>query len=239
MYSGLIIGLMAICSGIVQGITGFGGGIVLMMVLPILFQVPVAAGLSSAICLILCFMMCLQYKEHIDYKKALLPCILCLSVSSFAIEYATYLNEDLLKKMLGVFLFCLSLYYLFFSKGKKDKLGVIGSFLCLTVSSICDGLFGIGGPLMVVYYLSITSSKEEYLGSIQCFFFVKGIYVTFFRILNGILTIDFIPVIICGMIGIVLGLTIANKIVKTIDGNVVRKLTYIMIGFSGIMNILS
>ncbi len=239
MYSGLIIGLVAIMSGIVQGITGFGGGIVLMMILPTLFMIPVAAGLSSAICLILCFMMCYRYRHSIHYKKALLPCVLCLTVSSFAITYAVNINQDLLKKMLGVFLIVLSLYYLFFAKDKSGKLGLFASLLCLTVSSVCDGLFGIGGPLMVIYYLSQTSSKEEYLGTIQCFFFVKGVYVTVYRTMSGILTLELIPVILCGMVGIVLGLNIANRIVDRIDGTLVRKLTYVMLGISGIINVIN
>lgn len=239
MYSGIIIGLVAIFSGIVQGITGFGGGIVLMMILPTLFMIPEAAGLSGAITLILSLMMCFRYKKHINYKKALLPCILCLAVSSFAISYAVNINQELLKKMLGVFLVLLSLYYLFFSKDKSGKLGLIPSLLCLIISSVCDGLFGIGGPLMVIYYLSQTSSKEEYLGTIQCFFFVKGVYVTAYRIIGGILTANLIFVIVCGMIGIVLGLNIANKVVDKIDGALVRKLTYVMLGISGIINIIN
>ncbi len=33
----MVIGLTALCAGILQGVTGFGAGIVMMMVLPVFF----------------------------------------------------------------------------------------------------------------------------------------------------------------------------------------------------------
>jgi uncharacterized membrane protein YfcA len=92
---------------------------------------------------------------------------------------------------------------------------------------------------MVIYFLSKTHSKEEYLGTIQCFFLINVVYTTVFRIFQSIITIDLIPGIGLGMLGILIGLKIANKIVDRLDAELIRKLTYILIGLCGLSNIIT
>ena len=79
---------------------------------------------------------------------------------------------------------------------------------------------------MVIYFLSKTKGKEEYLGTIQCFFLINVIYSTAFRVINGILTVDLFGGIGLGMVGILLGLWIANKIVDKLDANNIGQLIY-------------
>ncbi len=90
---------------------------------------------------------------------------------------------------------------------------------------------------MVLYFLNQTTTQEEYLGTIQCFFVVNSIYLAIFRFVNGILNVTHIPYILLGMFGIFFGLQIANKIVHKIDGPKLKQLTYIMIGIAGISNL--
>ena len=41
------------------------------------------------------------------------------------------------------------------------------------------------------------------------------------------------------MVGILLGLFIANKIVDKLDGELIKKLTYVLIGLCGISNVVT
>ncbi len=41
----MVIGLTALCAGILQGVTGFGAGIVMMMVLPVFSLEPGGRGI--------------------------------------------------------------------------------------------------------------------------------------------------------------------------------------------------
>ena len=91
---------------------------------------------------------------------------------------------------------------------------------------------------MVLYFLNQTTDTQEYLGTIQTFFLVNSIYMFIFRLINGIIGLEHILPIAFGMIGIATGLYFANKIVDQIDGQVIKKLTYFMIGVSGIINLL-
>ncbi|MGN1181440.1 MAG: sulfite exporter TauE/SafE family protein [Faecalibacillus sp.] len=230
--------LPAFVAGIIQGVTGFGAGVVMMMFLPLQFSVIQSAGISSAICMILCAAMVYRYRKTINYKKIIGPAVLYLAISSISILFAKMINQEMMKIILGIFLIVLAIYFLFFSKKDIEPKGIV-TLLCIVISGICDGLFGIGGPLMVIYFLSKTHSKEEYLGTIQCFFFINVLYSTIFRIINGIITIDLMSGIGLGMIGILIGLMIANKIVDKLDAHLIRKLTYVLIGLCGLSNIIT
>ena len=233
----IIVACIAFLGGIVQGVTGFGAGIVMMMVLPVFFLIPQAAGISSTIGLMLNSLMAYRYRKSINLKKAIIPSTLFLVVSSCSAYFAMYVNQVLIKKIFGAFLIALSIYFIFFSNKEKQPLNLIASLFCIICSGLSDGLFGIGGPLMVLYFLNQTEGTEEYLGTIQTFFLVNSIYMAIFRFVNGIIGANHLLPIACGMAGIALGQLVASKIVNRLDGQMLRKVTYVMIGISGIINL--
>lgn len=79
-------------------------------------------------------------------------------------------------------------------------------FLCGFVSGVCDGLFGIGGPLMVLFFLALTNSKDEYLGTISLFFLIVCSYNLIFRIVHGIFTLQLLPYALLSLIMVFVGL---------------------------------
>lgn len=117
--------LPALIAGIVQGVTGFGAGIVMMMFLPLQYSVIQSAGVSSAICMILCAAMVYRYRQTINFKKILLPAVLYLIVSTISIIFAKSINQDVMKIILGIFLIALAIYFLFFSKKEVEPKGIV------------------------------------------------------------------------------------------------------------------
>lgn len=234
----ILIILTAMLAGIIQGITGFGAGIVMMMLLPMYFPLPQSAGISTAIISVLCLSMVYIYRKHICLEKILGPSILYLIICSLTIYFSTMADQILMKKVFGLFLIILACYYLLINKNdERKKINLAFSLFCIVISAICDGLFGVGGPLMVVYFLSCSHHTHEYLGTIQTFFCINSLYNTTFRVIHGILGLEHLAYIIMGIGGIIIGGFIASRIVDKLNGYIVRKLTYMMIGISGIINL--
>ena len=107
-------------AGISQGLTGFGAGIILMIYLPYLFNLPESAGIVGAISISLCILMTYKYHTSLHFKKVILPYALFMVVCSASILLSTLVKSILLKKCLGLFLLILSIYYLFFAKFMKN-----------------------------------------------------------------------------------------------------------------------
>ena len=176
----LVIILTAFLAGIVQGVTGFGSCIVMMMVFPFFFSVTEGAGIAVAVTIFLSLAVTLRYRKDIQPKKLLPIALLYIIVSSVAIRFSTLVDPALIKRIFGGFLILLSVYFLFFSKSVQGKkLSVPAVIVCIVISALCDGLFGIGGPLMVLVFMGMTSSTREYLGSILFVSVISCLYTTF------------------------------------------------------------
>ena len=130
-----IVILMAFLGGMVQGITGFGGGIVMMMVFPMVFPLTLAAGINGAILVFLNTTMVYVYRKHINVKMVLPVFLFSIIVSSLTIKIAAGTSPLIIKKLFGGFLLLLAIYYLFIKKdGRPDPMNIFVSLLFLTVS---------------------------------------------------------------------------------------------------------
>lgn len=234
-----IVILMAFLGGMVQGITGFGGGIVMMMVFPSIFALTQAAGINAAILVFLNSTMVFVYRKHINLKMVLPVFLFSIIVSSITIKIAAGASPVIIKKLFGGFLLLLSIYYLFIKKdGRPDPMNIAVSLLFLTVSAVCDGLFGVCGPMLVVYFLARCEERYEYLANLTTSFLLLGGYNTCFRIYTGILQPEHLPYILCGAAAIITGGLIAKKIADRMNAALLTKAIYIMIAVSGVSNLL-
>ena len=232
-------GLLALTtvSGLVQSLTGFGAGIVMMLLLPSFFNMLQAPALSCAICLGLTAPMAWKFREHIRPKLVLPPLIAYEVGAITTLNVVSHLDLGFLGIAFGVFLIVLSIYFLFFSKSAKVKPTLGSAAVCGILAGICNGLFGIGGPMMAIYFLAITDTKESYSGNQQCLFFITTIINLIIRIHKGFYTLELIPATLIGMVGIGLGMRIGLKILSRINSNVLRKIIYAFVGVSGLLTL--
>ena len=131
----------------------------------------------------------------------------------------------------------LSIYFLTISGKLKVKANLTSVTICAIISGIMGGLFGIGGPPMVIYFLAAIDDKDRYLGTIQTFFFITGAYTFIFRVINGIYTMDLIPYTILGVAGIMIGTVLGRKFVDRINADTMKKMVYLFLGFAGLTNL--
>ncbi|GHP13689.1 sulfite export protein [Lentilactobacillus fungorum] len=225
--------LPAILAGIVQGITGFGSAIVLMVFLPSILPIPQSAGVASLIMSVSNLMLAWRYRHSIHFKRVIFPFIIYAGVAFIALKLVNTIDVHLLKSMLGGLLVALSLYFLLV-KAKVRHYPIYVAIIFMIVSGFFNGLFGIGGPLMALYFLSLADTKETYLASIQTFFLMDQLYVTSVRFYDGILSVNDIPLILLGIVGGIIGTMIANRITTHMNIQMIQKCVFVLIGISGL-----
>ena len=129
--------LPALLAGLVQGVTGFGAGVLLMLFYPLLFSVAQSSAMSQCLCTVLCLSVLLRYRRSIRFRHCVLPLVFYFPCYFLALQQAVSMNTDALKPVLGLFL------------GKKPPrttvfsvaLAVVGLYLlsCMGVSRINKG----------------------------------------------------------------------------------------------------
>lgn len=229
--------LISFASGIVQTSTGFGAGIVMMTVLPSFFGVAAGAAINTSVVVALTVSLVFKFRKYIDFRKVF-PLIVCYLITSiYCIRLTPLIDTRKIGIAFGMFLIAVSLFFLFFSSKIVLNDSLLSLMLCGLASGIFSGFFGVGGPLVAVYFLNITPDKKSYFANTQFVFLLTGIVNTVTRILSGIYTASLLPFSVVGLIGILFGKRIGSFISDRLRSDSLKLIVYIFVGVSGIMTV--
>ena len=231
----LILLLASAFGGLIQGTCGFGCGILAMLGFSAFLPVNQAAAVTSIINFGVTFPMVLRYRKHLSFRKIIVPFLIYTVSSILIIRFSTHLDAKLLKRIFGGFLMLLSIYHFTLAGKQPRKWTLPLTLFAFVVSGLGSGLFAVGGPMMVLYFLAHTDSNEEFLADTQMIFVLNALPTLYTRISSGLLTAGHIPYMIPGLIGVLGGFWIAGIIVKRIDKKRLTTVVYTVIGICGLL----
>ena len=154
-------------------------------------------------------------------------------MAAYSVHLGQVLDVQLLRRLLGALLVSLAGYFSLSKRAANQTYPWWLAGLFMIISGFFNGLFGIGGPLMALYFLSLADTTADYLGNLQTFFLIDVVYISTVRVLNGILTPVLLSHIMIGMVGAVIGTALAARILPRLPMTTVRHLIYLFIGLSG------
>jgi len=238
----LVCGIVFV-GAFVQRVSGFGFGIIVMMVLPYVVggSFAHATALSSFISFFSTLYVALSVVKHCNFKTLFFPLIGCFALTFPCLYYLkASVNQKPLFIGLGVLLIALSLYFLFFSSKIKFEPHWYSGLLFGAGSGTMNGLFSMGGPPAVIYFLQTAPDKDVYLATIQMYFLMTNIYSNVCRlILGGFYTKEIFTLVPFGFVGMILGNVIGKKVFGLLDAKKLRYCVYGFMAVSGVINIVS
>ena len=232
------IAAASVMAGVIQSVTGFGSAVFLMLVVPYFYDMVAASAISSSIAMGLGITLAWKFRAHLQWKKVILPAVVYLAGSVGAIQVLGGIDLDALALAFGIFLILLAAWFLVFSRKIRFTATPASAVVCSAISGVTSGLFGIGGPLMAVYFVSASDGKESYIANLQFLFAVTNVVNFFTRISKGFYTFDLVPVTLLGFAGITLGKKFGLKILDRLDLESMKKGVYLFVGLSGILNVI-
>lgn len=232
----IILLAAAFLATFIQRVTGFGFGIVFMTVAPYLLPTyGEATALSGLLALICALVTGLHYFKFIPWKKLTVILLTFVVVSFFAVKVVSIVDSHTLKHVLGVILILVSIWFFLFN----DRIHIApssGIQLAMgTISGAMGGLFGMQGPPAVIYFISCTDRKEEYMALTQTYFLIGNLMMTAYRAANGFVTPTVIKTWVPGIAAVLLGLLLGSRIYDRMPIGILRKFVYVFIGVSGIV----
>lgn len=230
----ILIFLLAFSASFIQRVSGFGFGIVFMTAAPHLMPTyGEATALSGMLALVCAIVTGVKFFRYIPWKKLLLILLTFLLVSYFAVHAVSHLDNRTLKHILGVILILIGLYF-YLLNGKFRMKPTPGTQISMGIlSGAMGGLFGMQGPPAVIYFISCTDNKEEYMAITQWYFIIGNIAMTFYRAGNGFVTVDVGKGWLVGAGAVLLGLLAGSKVYNMVPLDRLRKIVYIFICISG------
>ena len=235
----LMVAFAAFLGGTIQAASGFGSAAVMMVFVPLVYDMLHAPALCSAISCILAYSLAFRFRKYVSIRRLAVPVVACLTASTIGIQVASNLDLNLLSIMLGVFLILLALY--FFTL--KSKLTFQDTFFCAAASGLLagvgSGLFSVGGPMIAAYYLATSKSNEEYIGNMQAYFAITNSVNIITRMSKGLYTAKSIFPIAIGVVGVMAGKKVGIRILEKMDAAMLTKAVYAVIALSGALTVIS
>lgn len=241
MTATTMILLMAFAFGasFVQRVTGFGFGIFIMTILPYLMpSYGEATALSGMLALISAVVTSAQMYRHMDWKKIWLILLVFLAVSFVCIGMVSHIDSHLFRKILGGFLILVSIYFFFFSGKIHMKPSIPVQTSMGALSGITGGFFAMQGPPAVIYFLSCTESKEQYMALISVYFVLSNTMMTLFRAGNGFVTATVGKAWLLALPAVILGILVGTKVYNRLNTTLLRKIVYAYMAVAGVIAIL-
>ena len=248
----LSIFLLSMGASFIQRTTGFGFGIFIMTMLPFLMpSYGEATTLSGLLAITTSAAIVWRLRGYVTWQR-LWPILLTfILLSTIAIFAMTRIEDHILRRILGVALILISIYFMLFSQRIKlptTKKVQIGAG---TLSGLMGGFFGMQGPPAVLYFIQSEPTKEllyfiqseptkeHYMAMAQTYFLIGNVMMTGVRAYNGFFTITVAIDYLYGLGGVIIGTLLGAYVFKHIPNHIFRYIVYAYICFSGVIILIT
>lgn len=227
-------------ASVVQGISGFAFGLIVLMVFPHLFGYSDALVLANLMTLVLLVYNSFLYRRYCAWKW--LP----VGVSVFAVT--DLLGVLVLKRvgdspiwytLLGVMFILMAVYMMWGQNKLHIRVNQVTLAIFSGVTGLLIGAFAVGGPIMAVFFMEACRSKEEYLGTIQVLSLFGMALDMAFRIANGMVTWALVGDTMKVLIFLLAGVLVATRLVRRIDALMLRRIVCLLMLVNGVVMIAS
>ena len=234
--------LLAAGASFIQRTIGFGFGIFIMTALPFLMpSYGEAVTLSGMLSLTSATIVMVKYLKFVTWKR-LLPIIASFIIfSTIAICLLDKIEGQAMRRILGITLILISLYFSFFKARLQKLIRPTKGWQYGTgaASGIMGGLFAMHGPPVVLYLIVSEPDKDHYMGMIQTYAVVTNITMLAVRAFNGYVTPAVGSSYIYSLIGLAIGVIAGNWAFKHIPNRLFTYIVYAYIGVSGLIILLT
>lgn len=235
----LLLIFFAMGASFIQRVTGFGFGIFIMTVLPMIMpSYGEATALSGLLALAMMLPPGIRMFKKVDWRKMLIILAAFIFFSVLAINIVARVDGYMLKKILGALLIVISIYFFFFSEKVHLNPTPLTQTLLGSLSGLMGGLFAMHSPPSTIYFLACTDDKKEYLAMSAWYSIVGNICMSIIRMQKGFITVTVGKCWVMAIPAVVIGLIIGAKVFDRIPTKVLRKIVYAFLALSGILAIV-
>ncbi|MBM9537522.1 TSUP family transporter [Desulfobulbus alkaliphilus] len=186
MSTFLFASLIFLFAGIVQGLTGFGAGLLAIPLLCLVMDVKSAVSLCILSTLIISTTMAYDLRRLLDHRK-ILPLLLgSLPGVVVGTMLLRMVDQGLIKNLLGILLVGVSCLNLLFSPRALNP-SLIWGYLAGFLSGVINALLAAGGPPAIIYTTLHDWKKDEIKATLTGFFMLVGYYTAGVHTFSGLI----------------------------------------------------
>ena len=219
----------------VQGILGFGLGLLTMSLLPLFWGIPHAVGTLSPLGVILTLSLTYRLRGHInwsDIKWSLIPMPFGVMLG---IGILSHWPNEIIKALLGVLLIAYVLYSLKTPGTQSLEARPLLANTAGFFSGICSGAFGTSGPPILVYANTMNWPRDKFRANLQGFFVTTATLSFVAQVNAGLVNEKTLPKTIAIVPGLLVGAMVGNKLATRIPQALFRRIILVVLTIMGFL----
>lgn len=231
--------LVVFFASVLQGATGFGFSILCMSILPFFLPFKIATLSVLILAGFFAVQIAVRFRRDILVKLMIIPILAGFVGRALGFKILMSYNDNTLKLILGLLLITFSIVFMFFNKKIEIKATPVNGIVAGLISGISGGICNISGPPLVIYYLNVIKSKEEYTATANSTYFITNIFSLMLHISSGNINYSILNIVFIGLIPVVLGQIVGVKIFRRVNKEMLNKLVYILMIIIGVFLIIT
>lgn len=234
----VFIALGCFIGSFVQRVSGIGYGIIVMLFFPLVLSMGEATALSGMGSLLSSGIVAYTMRRSINVKRVMEPMVPYCIITCLMMLFVKNAAPELLLLLLGISLCVMSIYLCFFSGRLHIRPTRKNAMIAGSIGGVLSGMFSMGGPPVMVYFLSCSETNDEYLANIQFFFVVSNAISTVARMVSGFVTARVLVLLVPSLAAMATANYLGGKIYRKISPDGMRKVVYGVVGFCGILTVI-
>ena len=222
----LLVALIALAGSFVQSTTGFGYAVTCMALWPLLLPFKTATVVELITATFMTVTIAVRYWKFINWRQLVWPCVVAVCTNWVGVQILQSSTETFLRRVLGAALMVLAVYFLFFSERLRIRPTRSNGMIAGAVAGLSGGMFSIGGPPIVAYYLNALEDKREYTATTQMFFIITTMALLVMHIRLGNVTREVLRFSAAAVAGLAVGTGLGLAVFRRLPLTTIKRLVY-------------
>jgi len=185
MLTLILISVIFLAAGFIQGLSGFGSALLAMPLLTLLIDVKTAVPLCILNSLIITLYLSYQLKDHMERGK-ILPLVLgSLPGIYIGVNFLIKADPSIIKMLLGIMIMAYGIWSLA-STPRVRKVHGIWAYIAGFGTGFIGSAFSAGGPPSIIYTTLTGWSRDHIKATLTGFFLITNIITVIAHATSGI-----------------------------------------------------
>ena len=230
----LISCLIFLLAGLIQGLTGFGGGLVAIPLLCLIMDVKEAVPLSILSGLAITTVMAWNLWQHMDRRKILPMLIGSLPGIVAGTLLLKVADPVVINRMLGLLLISISGINLTF-KPRPINPSTVWGYIAGFFSGAITASVGAGGPPVIIYTTLTDWKKDEIKATLTGFFVLNGYITAAVHAGTGVINGTTLRIFVATLAFVLLGTYLGSAISGRINRRTYLRIVYLLLMVLGVI----
>ncbi|QGY41116.1 TSUP family transporter [Pseudodesulfovibrio cashew] len=228
---------IVLAAGFLQGLTGFGFGLISLPLLSLFLPIKLIVPLIILLAQLINFTLTIQLRRSIRSKTVMLWLAATLPGIPAGILILEHVAPENLAILVGTIMIAFTSYQLLVTP-RPQKLGLPITLAAGLTSGVLTGSMGVGGPPVIIYSAMQPWSKDQAKATLSSYFLISGVITLIAQGSAGMITGELLHFVAVSVPALAVGVLGGTYAYTRISDQGYRRLAVILVLLLGIMMIL-